>query len=394
MRNYLIIFVLWVTACINPHEFEVIETRRILVIDAQVTNVPGDQFVQLQYSYPLDGIEPEVLSGASVELRDDQGNTETFHESVSGRYQPVQSFAGVIGRKYQLFIETPDGNQYQSRQEQLLEPVEELSIYGRYLTLRSETTDGFDEGIQFLTDVEGPGEENQNYRFEYVEDYELMVPFGSLFEFNEATGAIDRRTTSISRCYINQPSEDLLIATTSGQVSSSLREFPLEFVKTEEPDLLGQYSLSLKIYRISGAAYQYYKDLQENNESAGSFFDRQKGQLIGNIQNVNNVTEPVLGYFEVAGVFETFEIFESGTWKDEGFAPNNFLDFCNTLADTVPTVDVLAGEIDYSNQWIYSLADTEELVPGTTYNVLTVLSPKACSDCRIYGSLEKPSFWD
>lgn len=394
MRYYLITFILGFTACINPHEFEVIETRRVLVIDAQVTNVPGEQFVQLKYSYPLDGIEPEVLSGASVELRDDQGNIEMFQESSSGMYQPTELFSAIVGRKYQLFIETPDGDQYQSKEEELLAPVEELNIYGRFLTLRSETSGGFDVGIQFLTDIEGVSEENHNYRFEYVEDYEALVPFASLYNYNEVTGEIDRRSTSLERCYVKKPSESLLIATTSGQVNSTLQEFPIEFVKTDEPDLLGQYSLSLKAYRISGTAYQYYKDLQENNESAGSFFDRQKGQLIGNIQNINDLSEPVLGYFEVAGVTESYEIFEGGIWRDQGFAAEKILDFCAELTETVPTIDILAGDFEFGNRLIYDFAPTDGFVPGTNYNTAVILAPTICSDCRTYGSLEKPAFWD
>lgn len=394
MKTNLIILLLCLTACINPHEFEVIETRKVLVIDAQVTNVPGEQFVQLQYSYPLDGIAPEVLSGATVSLRDDVGNTVTFQESDSGLYMPDESFVGVIGRRYQLSVETPDGKQYQSSEEELLEPVRELDIYGRFLTLRSETTGGFDVGIQFLTDIEGVSETNHSYRFEYVEDHEILVPFASLYEYNEETGEIDRRGIDLERCYINKPSESLLIATTSGQVNSDLREFPIEFVRTDEPDLLGRYSLRLKTFRISGTAYQYYKDLEENNESAGSFFDRQKGQLIGNIQNINDISEPVLGYFEVAGVTETFEIFEAGTWREEGFSVEKILGFCDELTETVPTVDILAGDFDFSNRLIYDFAPTDNFVPGTFYNTAIILAPKICSDCRTYGSLEKPSFWD
>lgn len=383
-----------ITACINPHEFEVIETRKVLVIDAQVTNVPGEQFVQLAYSYALEGVVPEVISEARVELIDELGDTEIFQETSPGLYQPRASFTGIEGRKYQLLIETPDGSQYQSSEEELLAPAEELNIYGRYLTFRSETSDGFDEGIQFLTDIEGLGEENHNYRFQYEENYEILVPFASLYEFNEVTGEIDRRSTSLRRCYINNSSESLLIATTSGQISSSLREFPIEFIKTDEPDLLGKYSLTLKSYRISGAAYQYYKDLQENNESGGSFFDRQKGQLIGNIQNVNDLSEPVLGYFEVAAITENFEIFEGGTWKDQGFGADKILGFCSELTDTVRTADILAGDFNFGSRLIYNFADTDSFVPGTTYNTLILLAPAICSDCRTFGSLEKPTFWD
>lgn len=371
-----------------------IETRRLLVIDAQVTNVPGEQFVQLRYSYPLDGSSAESLSEANVEIRDELGASVPFLEVSPGLYKPDESFVGVVGRKYQLFIQTPDDQQYQSLEEELLEPARDPLIYGQYLPLRSETSDGFDEGVQFLIDIEGLSEENHNYRFQYEEDYEIRVPYASQYEYNALTTTIDRRINPLELCYINERSRELLIATTSGQVNSTLREFPIVYVERDEPELLGTYSLSVKTYRISGAAYQYYKDLQENNESAGSFFDRQKGQLIGNIQNINNQSEPVLGYFEVAGLSESYEIFEQDSWKEEGFVSDPILVFCRNVLDTVFTADILFGRVGFDNRLIYNFADSDCILPGTTYLCETVLAPKTCSDCRTYGSSERPAFWD
>ena len=393
MKKYLFILIL-LYSCIEPYNFEGQETRKILVIDATVTNLPGEQMVRLEYSYELDGVDPEFVTGASVFITDNLGNSEPFMEVGSGLYQPDPSFVGIVGRHYQLTIETSEGTQYQSSQEELLEPATIDNIYGQFLALRSETSDGFDRGVQFLVDIDGVDENIHNYRFEYVKDYEIEVPYGSLLVYNAETNTIDPREPSIKLCYIKEPSETLDIATTSGQTTNVLREYPIVFLSEDEPDLLGKFSLTLKNYRISSAAYQYCKDLKENNESAGSFFDRQKGSLVGNIQNTSDLSEPVLGYFEVAGITETYQIFEAGTWRDEGFRADAILGGCANLIDTVQTIDILNGNVDFGTNLIYNFASTEAILEETGYNVQTLLIPNTCADCRIYGTLQKPEFWD
>lgn len=370
------------------------ETQNVLVIEASVTNLPGEQFVKLDYSYALDGATPEPVTGANIQVTDNEGNTEDFQETRPGYYEPIASFIGVIGRRYQLNIQTSDGTQYQSEEEELLAPASSMNIYGEFLVLRSASEDGFDRGIQFLVDIEGSNEGNHNYRLAYEEDYAITVPFASLLVYDPTNRTINRRDPPIELCYLSEASSNLTIATTSGQVTPNLREFPMVYVSEEEPDLLGTYSLTIRSFSISSAAYQYYKDLEENNESAGSFFDRQKGLIIGNIQNIDNPSEPVLGYFEVAAVLEASKIFEAGTWQEEGFKPADRLQFCRNLLDTVQTIDILNGNINFDRRLIYNFGVSDFSVPGTTYSDITVLAPEICSDCRTYGTLDKPPFWD
>lgn len=381
-------------SCIEPYELKIKGTRKALVIDALVTNIEGEQFVRLQYSYPINGSTPELVSDATVMVVDNFGNQEPFNEVSPGFYQPSASFAGVVGRKYRLIIGTPDGNQYESEEEELLAPGEVSSVYGEYLTLRSETDDGFDKRVQFFVNVDGVSDQNHNYRFEFEENYEIRVPVISFYEFDPTIPSIDLRSTSIRDCYVNEQSTDLLIATTSGQISSNLRDYPVVFIKEEEPDLLGKYSLTVKAYRISSNSYQFYKDLKENNESAGSFFDRQKGILLGNVSNVSDRSEPVLGYFEVSGVSQRHQIFERNTWSDEGFSPDPLLLYCYDLLETVRTADLLSGQIKLEHRLIHTFADGSGSLPGTPYLSFIVLAPAFCCDCQNYGTLNRPEFWD
>ncbi|MEQ6168755.1 DUF4249 domain-containing protein [Ekhidna sp. MALMAid0563] len=389
----LIIF-LFLTYCIEPYTLQELETRRVLVIDALVTNMPEEQFVHLTYSYPIDGTTPEPVSGAKVMITDNLGDSIEFAETEDGFYQPITTFQGIVGRKYQLSIETADGESYQSSEEELLMPASEIDIYGRYLSLLSENSDDVERGVQFLLDIEETGDGNHSYRFSYTEDYEISVPFEARYEYDPSNQTINDRTLSTTKCYITDESSDFLIATTSGQINGNLSEFPVVFISENDFELIGKYSLTVKQYRISSTAYQYYKDLQENNESAGSFFDKQKGQLNGNIRNLDNSSEPVVGYFEVSSVSEKYQIFEPGTWKEEGYgAPKIFL-FCVDLLDTVSTAEILAGNISFDRRLLYDFVSCEVPLPGTNWCPQALLIPETCSDCRVYGSLDQPTFWD
>ena len=137
-------------------------------------------------------------------------------------------------------------------------------------------------GIQFFVDTHNDDAEFSNFRYEYEEDYEIRVPYPSLFDWDEEAEDFFSRGTDISTCYGRAESITLTIATTSGQSENRLAEFPIRMVAPNEGPLNHRYALTVKQFTISTAAYQYYKRLKENNESAGSFFDRQKGAISGN----------------------------------------------------------------------------------------------------------------
>ena len=393
-----IIPILLLISCIEPFEPVITEGGEgVLVVDGSITNIAGQSFVKLEYSYPINGLGPGVATGASVIVTDDEGAEVNFSETGRGLYEPPADFAGTIGKSYQLRIRTREGDEYLSTQDRLLSPAPIDSIYGQFLTLASDEGT-FEEGVQFFVDISGPSDEEYNFRIEYKEDYEVSVPSPSQFEFNAAEQRIDSRLgPSLRLCYANDASTGLLIATTSGQVSSNLREFPLVLIKDDDPELIGRYSLSLKSYRITPEAHKYYKDLQELNESGGSFFDRQKGTINSNIINVNDDSELVLGYFEVASLSEEFELFDGNEWEEDGFkAERPLVQFCNGQSQTISTISLFDQNFRFNNRLIQSFDQTFVLVSinGELYPASVILTPETCSDCRLYGSLEKPEFWN
>ena len=110
MKYILIVFALIIslTSCekIIDLELDNIDSP-LVVIEAHVINKEGFSFVKLSQSIDFYTPEaPPALSGASVSVSDDLGNTQLFLEDSLGTYLPQDSnFKGEAGQVYALKVE-------------------------------------------------------------------------------------------------------------------------------------------------------------------------------------------------------------------------------------------------------------------------------------------------
>lgn len=386
---HISLLVVGIYACVEPYDFEVRDTEEVMVVDASFTNEVKNQEVRLFLSYPLDGNKGTALSGATISILDlDSDREYSFSEtSEPGVYASVEQFGGSPGNSYQLKITTNDGDRFESLPEKMPDPVAIDSIYGRYIERPSTEDDRNLKGVQFMVDNHNDDAPFSNYRFEYREDYSINVTYPSFYEYLREEDSLVFRNPSIQTCYNFRESTDFIAETTSGQSENRLSEFPIVYVENIEPQLRFAYSLTVRQLSISPGAYQYYKNLKENNESSGSFFDKQKGTVLGNISNVSDQSFPVLGYFEVAAVSVDYRVFPAGAFRSQGFVPARY-SYCNynEYADTLG-VDTL--------KYIDGLGTTKNVFTYTDpFQTSVIVVPSTCSDCRNYGVLDKPDFWE
>lgn len=372
--------------CVEPYDFGVTETVEVMVIDAQLTNEQKAHRVELSLSRAIDSESPSKVAGAEVRFIED-GNTEiNLIETEAGVYETASTISGKSGSSYVLSITLANGTTYQSTPQVLAAPVAIDSVYGKYLELPSEENGEVLKGMQFFIDTHDETSEVSYFRYEYLEDFEIKVPYPSGIEWYPSTQTYGPRVEDIGTCYGNGQNQSLIIASTSGLSENRLSEFPIQMVSVDDPQLEHRYALTVRQYMLSASAYQYYKNLQENNESSGSFFDKQKGTIAGNIFNQNNPAEPVLGFFEVAGVSSVTDFFISSDFRNQGFISNYDLRNCNpqTAVDTVQ-INTLNNELMSA----YNIVEFPVTVPN---GAIIVLVP--CSDCRIYADNKKPDYWD
>jgi hypothetical protein len=83
-----------------------------------------------------------------------------------------------------------------------------------------------------------------------------------------------------------------------------IRRQPINFVPKRGKKLSSRYSILIKQYSLTQQAYDYWENVKEQLEGAGSIFSPPPSQIIGNVYNIDDDTELVLGYFQVSAVRE------------------------------------------------------------------------------------------
>ncbi len=125
MRHlYILVFAITFTACEKVIDIDLNSSSPRVVIDAQLSNLPGECTLELSRTLNFDDtVAYPLLSGALVTITDlGSGSIDTLREVSAGRYaHPL--LAGIPGRSYELLVQY-EGQQYSARAT--MPPVVEL----------------------------------------------------------------------------------------------------------------------------------------------------------------------------------------------------------------------------------------------------------------------------
>lgn len=413
-------FLALIYACVSPYSFEVISDPKALVIDASLTNEEKAHLVKLSFAENLDSTSFRVVTGAAVSFIH-SGERIRLVELNEGVYRTDSSFFGVPGSTYQLEVILADGKQFLSEEVIMPHPVEIDSIYGRYIVVPNDRNERFQNGVQIFLDTRSKDTEPHNFRYEFKESYAVDVPFPSRYDFTGtgATFEIIERDRPLDRCYRKRQQSRTLIATTRNLSGNSIVEMPIRFINESLPDLAYDYRLGVRQYAITNEAYQYFRQLRDINESAGSLSDRQLGILQGNIHGAEGNDMTVLGYFEVAGASEVRRTFNYKEFEDEGIRTEEWV--CTGMGGSgcvffderavqilfnVDTFQVNRGDTIFLTEYFYDYAGFDALLNNPEcmeewritdipdVGEFAYFAHKRCSDCRELGLFDRPEVWE
>lgn len=372
-------------ACVKPYDFDAETFEKVLVVDGLVTNQPGPYKVEITYTYPLDTVLNEFVSGATVWVETGSGSRVDYAWSENGTYLSPTTFQGEVGETYQLFIEMVDGATYTSSAETLTPSPSIERIYGNYAQLPTSEGDRNTGGIQFFIDSQDESGTAKYFRYDWEEAYKIVTPYPATHRLIEEDSTLVPLDTAIGICYKENTSRELIYGSTIGSSENRMVEFPVRFVSEEAQTLRVRYSLLVKQYAITEAAYLFYKRLTENNESGGSLFDRQTGSIFGNISPLDNPDQAVLGFFEVSGVSEKRAFFSAGE-LDEKLNTSGYLYFCSAqeIIETVPDSAAYYLHQTGGNVFGYSPMPPAPVV---------YIHYKSCTDCSFYADTTPPDYW-
>ncbi len=376
MKKYtpfiLFLIVVFFTACVEPFEPEIEKYENILVIDGLISNYPGPYTVKISRSFPYYEKVQEMVSKAFVKIIGSNGTEIILDEINNGIYQTDSNFQAQVGIEYKLHVETPDTMTYESEFEEIKNPIDIDSIYFLYEIKYSIADEENIAGVQIFLDTHDPNNDTKYYAWEYEETWKYSVPFYS------------DKFADKYYCFKSSKPKELLLGTSENLNRDEIKRHPITYVGGNTPKLRYKYSILIKQYSLSEKAYQYFKFLKSINESGGSLFDKTPTSIYGNIHNINDLNDPVLGLFQVSGISEKRFFIDR---KDIGhnFYTETGFGYCKfqytELSDSNATDSLL--------RFNYIIIDTNSLS-----EIINFTTDSSCFDCTQTGTNIVPDFWE
>lgn len=367
-----------ITACVDKYWPEIDKYENLLVVDGMLTNDDDPTVVKLSISTALDRTQITPVTGANLHLSTLTGNSFIyFTETEPGTYQVIDpSFKGEINQWYQLYIELQDGRQYASDLCKLEAPSPIDSVYG--IAERQEIA-GYDhdlQGIQFYIDNHSPNADTSYFLWRCTQTYEYKATFTLDYIWEGYPIAVGN-PDSLQTCWRTKNVDEIFTYSTKNLTTPVITHYPINFTSTETKMLSIRYSLLVNQLNISQSAFNFWDALRQQNIEQGSLYTRQPIQIRGNIQNLDNPDEPVLGYFTVAGITKK-RIFTNRPSSVQFYYP-----ICEPDFETITMIGASTPLF-----WPIYITD----IPGKGW---AMAASDVCFDCRLEGGeLTPPDFWE
>ncbi|MEP2773222.1 MAG: DUF4249 domain-containing protein [Fulvivirga sp.] len=310
------------TSCIEQFQPKVDEPDELpLVIDGLITNEFKNHRININRVNTLAGpVQFNFEDEAKVYVESSGGEIFEFSNIGNGSYISDQAFAGTIGESYKLVINL-EGKTYESSIEEMPKTAEIDSIKAKYeiKSIQDETGDLVNKPlISILIDVKLSDEQDYYMRLDWEATYKAKTPNQGLGVcWTEAGREPPDNLDPDKICYVNENSTSFLnVLTSDGIDRLTIKDYEAYSVSPNKR-IQFMYSPKIYLYSMAKSSYDFWNAVKNQVENTGSLFDAPPTPIGGNIFNMENVNERVLGIFEVASVNSKREFFLRSIITDE-----------------------------------------------------------------------------
>lgn len=292
----IVIGCLWY-ACIEPYEINSKTVDKVLVVDGAITNQTSANELRIFYSarFAREAII-ETVSDANVTLYDNEGNSWPFLFSENACYETPENFRGKPDNSYYIEIVTTDGRKYRSEPEIMQKPVDIDKITYEY-TQKQQVNDAGNivtiDGYQVYLSVKDPENDQNFYRWKWKGTFEIITDW--------ITNGIPHDSLPSAKCcrecWISEyMKSDVNISDDTYFAGGKLECHPVQFIPWGIRFNCGKYHIALEQHSISKKAYNFWRQI-DGQISFSGFVDETPAYVRGNIRNIDNPDELVLGWF-------------------------------------------------------------------------------------------------
>ena len=285
-----------------------------------------------------------------------------------------------ISQEYRLVVDVtaPFRRTYASSWEpvHISPPIDSLSWSiedgGSKLWVNLSTHSDSDSGFYRWTALE-----TWEYHATYYAEY-FFAPAGTVYKgqtVEQDTFLENMDGDNTYYCWRSVPRDDILLGSTQDLSKDRLVDFHLFAFAPEDKRISYVYSVDLIQTRLTEAAYRYWETLNRNSSDVGGLFSAEPVELRGNLVNVDDPDELVLGYVSVT---------TCSRWRM--FIKNSDTRFSRWHGPSYGFVTPFPDEYRKYYGWGYRVGWMEE---GDF-----VWLPGECVDCRrAGGTKDRPSWW-
>lgn len=379
--NSMLIFlisVLMVSSCIKPYDPDIqsLDAERF-VVTGQVTDRDGLQKVNVSMTSPIGDPQYLPVTGCAVVITDINGMEFPMNEIGNGDYQCLIDPAFLVpGTSFMVKITTPGGEVINSDFDQLTQGPEVDSIYFVRKDIQGQSIGQIFKGIQFYIDLDASSGDSHYYRWEEIETWEYHADYPLIWYYDGSIHQVSPPDYSRKVCWSTTKVPEIYTLSTDNLVENKYNMLPIHFVNNRSSRLMYGYSLLIKQYALSEAAYIYWDQLRINSNLQGGLYAKQPIAIKGNLHNLTNPTQVVLGFFGASSL-KTKRIFIRSV-------PDLLLNF-STLCypDTLKRGFADFGPGDYP---VYLKGDQ------AAYKMIQL--GEECVNClKLGGTNVKPDFW-
>ncbi|GAB3643117.1 hypothetical protein GCM10027423_37540 [Spirosoma arcticum] len=315
------------TACVDPLDVTLRERVNVIVVDGTITNLDEPQVVRLNRSKsdPLTGRFGTLpLTEAIVVILVDSSQVVPMTETEPGRYQAPVGFAGQVGHSYQLQFSLRDGSRYASAPEVMpaVSPITNVSTRFDPTSLPAQLYNGsynpYRGANDFFVDWQDPADQHNYYRwdwklwekqdwchtctqgFYFVNSPINNKPYEACFPDDQGkNGYFVNEYACRTACWEIIRNFDLNLF--DDQLSNG------GLIQRRRVAQIPYYSangclVEIRQTSLTQPAYLYYKLAQDQTQRSGGLADSPPTALVGNVRNLANSRENVVGYFAASAI--------------------------------------------------------------------------------------------
>ena len=335
--------------------------------------------IRLSYSWSLvdtlatkDEERMRILRQSKMHVEDSRGGR---YESAMGYFDMQDADPSL---EYRLVIENENGT-YASSWARALSPgqIDSLSF-----EINEDRT-----ALSICVSTHTDGSEPSFYRWKVDETWEYHAETPSNYKYNY-TGGLDGDVVplpyeeSTYRCWTGGSRSEIMTASTEGLKEDRLVNHRLYSLGNRDQRISVVYQPKVTQMRITEDAYRYWEQMNRNGQDVGGLFSPEPSELRGNVANLNDPSELVLGYVGVMTVT-----------RSDMYVDNNYIRFYRT-SRTNHILDTLNTPADYLDAYLTGKVPTYDIFDEVGNWLGYEWWPVNCVDCRMKGgTTNRPPGW-